>query len=423
MSTPRVIVIGGGFGGLNLIKSLKNKNVRITLIDKTNHHLFQPLLYQVATSSLFPTQIASPLRDFMQSQQNLSVIMGEVIRIDKIKKIVVLQNGNEFSYDYLVVATGTTHSYFGHKEWENWAVGLKTLSDAVNIRDKILTSFETAELEGSLSGNAPSLNFAVIGGGPTGVEMAGAISEICRESLKGQFKYIKPETSAVYLIEAASRILPTYPEKCSSQAKKDLEKLGVKVLLNTKVLDISKEGINLGDLFLSTQNIIWAAGNQASSFLKTLDTPLDKCGRVIVESDLSIPGEQNVFVIGDASHVKTKEGALVPGVAPAAIQEGKYVAQIISQKQKARQPFVYFDKGSMATIGKGKAIACKGSLQLGGFIAWLAWCFIHILYLVGFKNRLAVMWDWMYTFATGKRKGRIIYNCVSKNRVSEIDNK
>ncbi|MBS0620062.1 MAG: NAD(P)/FAD-dependent oxidoreductase [Verrucomicrobia bacterium] len=410
MARAKVVIIGGGFGGLNVAKALKKADLDVLLIDKTNHHLFQPLLYEVATAALSPGEIATPLREILRHQENTTVIMGEIVHIDTAKKQLTIANGDLIHYDYLVISTGARHSYFGKDEWERYAPGLKTVSDALKIREQILISFEKAERLDNMAEAAKYLNFVVIGGGPTGVEMAGAIAEIAYKTLFKNFRRIKPEKSQIYLVEALPHILPVYPEKLSEHARRDLESMGVKVLTGKMVSNINAEGVQIGDLFIESQNIIWAAGNQVSPLLKTLGVPLDKAGRAIVGPDLTIPGHPEVFVIGDAASCAGKDGKPLPGVAPAAIQEGKYVAKILAKQtpQSQRKPFNYFDKGSMATIGKAKAIVVFRKLQVTGFIAWMMWAFIHVLYLIGYRNRLSVLLEWTATLLTGERGVRLI---------------
>ncbi len=410
MAYTKVVIIGGGFGGLNAAKALKGARMEILVIDRTNHHLFQPLLYEVATAALSPGEIATPLREVLRHQENTSVIMGEVIHVDTKKRQITMANHDILGYDYLVIATGARHSYFGNDAWETHARGLKTVNDAVKIRENILISFEKAERLDSFAEAAKYLNFVVIGGGPTGVEMAGAIAEIAHKTMYKNFRRVRPENSKIYLIEALPHILPSYPEKLSRRATQDLEHMGVKVLTGKKVTNINEEGVQVDDQFIACKNIIWAAGNQASPLLKTLEIPLDRVGRAIVDLDLSIPGYPEVFVIGDAACVMGKEGKPLPAIAPAAIQEGKYVAKSIREgiPKDQRKPYEYFDKGSMATIGKAKAIAVFGKLQFTGFIAWLAWAFIHVVYLVGFRSRIGVMLEWGATLITGQRGVRLI---------------
>lgn len=409
MAYTRIVIIGGGFGGLSAAKALKKAKLEILLIDKTNHHLFQPLLYEVATAALSPGEIATPLREILRHQSNTSVIMGEVISIDKSAKKCTLSNGHSIDFDILIVATGARHSYFGNDGWEAFAPGLKTISDALKIREQVLISFEKAERLDSISEAAKYLNFVIIGGGPTGVEMAGAIAEIAHKTLFKNFRRIRPETSKIYLIEALPMILQTYPEALSLKAKADLEAMGVKVLTETKVTDVNANGVQIGDQFITCKNIIWAAGNQASPLLKTLGCPLDRSGRVLVEPDLSIPDCSDIFVIGDAACVKQNEKP-IPATAPAAIQEGKYVAELIEHgiPKEHRRPYCYFDKGNMATIGKAKAIVAYKSLQLTGFFAWLIWAFVHIFYLIGFRSRFGVMLEWCSALITGQRGVRLI---------------
>lgn len=410
MANAKVVIIGGGFGGLNVAKTLKNTQLDVLVIDKTNHHLFQPLLYEVATAAISPGDIAAPLREILRYQQNTTVIMGEVVAVDKNAKQVTISNGNKISYDYLVISIGARHSYFGRDDWEPFAPGLKTISDALKIREQVLISFEQAERLDNPSESAKFLNFVIIGGGPTGVEMAGAIAEIANKTLFKNFRRIKPEESKIYLIEALPQILPMYPDQLAKKATHALESMGVKVLTGKKVTDINSNGVQIEGMFIESMNIIWAAGNQVSPLLKSLDVPLDRAGRVIVGPDLSIPDRPEVFVIGDAAHLVGKDGKPLPGVAPVAMQEGRYVAKIIKQglSKERRLPFVYFDKGSMATIGKAKAIAMFGKIQLSGFFAWLMWAFVHIMFLIGFRNRLTVMLEWAAMMFTGKRGVRLI---------------
>jgi NADH dehydrogenase len=416
MAYTKVVIIGGGFGGLNVAKALNHAKLDILLIDKTNHHLFQPLLYEVATAALSPGEIATPLREVLRHQENTTVIMGEVIEIDKSNKQITIANGDIFGYDHLIISIGARHSYFGQEEWERFAPGLKTISDALKIREQVLISFEKAERLDSISEAAKYLNFVIIGGGPTGVEMSGAIAEIANKALFKNFRRIKPEESKIYLIEALPQILPMYPDKLAQRATKDLENMGVRVLTGKKVIEINENGVKTDDMFIESKNIIWAAGNQVSPMLKTLGVPLDRAGRVIVGPDLSVPDHPEIFVIGDAAHFVGKEGKPLAGTAPVAVQEGRYVAKLIKNAipKEKRQPFTYFDKGNMATIGKAKAIAVIGKFQFSGFLAWLMWAFVHILYLIGFRNRLGVMLEWAATMFTGERGVRIITRPIDK---------
>jgi NADH dehydrogenase len=416
MPNKKVVIVGGGFGGLNVAKKLKKSPLDILLIDKTNHHLFQPLLYEVASAALSPGEIAIPIREILRKQDNATVVMGEIVQVDKKNHQVILGNGEKIDYDYLVLAVGARHSYFGKDDWEKFAPGLKTIKDALTIREEILLSFEQAERIDHGANIEKYLNFVIIGGGPTGVEMAGAISEIAQKTMFKNFRRIKPEESKIFLIEASPRILQAFPEKLSKKAQEGLEKLGVTVITGKKVTNITEDGVQVEETFYPCKNIIWAAGNQASPLLKTLDVPLDRQGRVIVEPDLSIPGHPEIFVIGDASTSMGPDGKPLPGVAPVAIQEGKYVASILKKQlpKEQRPPFVYFDKGSLATIGKGKAIAWVGKIQLYGVLAWFMWCFVHIAYLVGFRNRFSVMFEWFIFYITGQRGARLIYSSMEK---------
>ncbi|MGH2613537.1 MAG: NAD(P)/FAD-dependent oxidoreductase, partial [Rhabdochlamydiaceae bacterium] len=368
-------------------------------------------------ATLSPGEIGIPIREILRKNENTTVLMGDVIQVDKNTRQVVLANGEKVSYDYLVLSVGARHSYFGNEAWEKYAPGLKTIKDALKIREDILISFETAERLDNIQEASKYLNFVIIGGGPTGVEMAGAIAEISHKTLFKNFRRIKPEESKIYLIEATPHILPMYPPALSKRAKQDLEKLGVQVLEGKKVTRINEEGVEVEGTFYPCKNIIWAAGNQASSLLKTLDVPLDRQGRVIVEPDMSLPNYPEVFVIGDAACAMGKDQKPLPGISPVAIQEGKYIAKIIKNQtpKEKRKPFKYFDKGSMATIGRAKAIAMIGKLQFTGLIAWLIWCFIHIVYLIGFRSRLTVMLEWIFFYLTGQRGARLIYRSVENS--------
>ncbi|HNA62876.1 MAG TPA: NAD(P)/FAD-dependent oxidoreductase, partial [Rhabdochlamydiaceae bacterium] len=380
----------------------------------TNHHLFQPLLYQVASAALSPNEIAIPIREILRKQKNTTVMMGEVVNINKTSHEIILGNGEKVYYDYLVLAVGARHSYFGNDAWEKYAPGLKTVKDALTIREDILISFEKAERLDSITEAAKYLNFVIIGGGPTGVEMAGSIAEIAHKTMFKNFRRIKPEKSKIYLIEATPNILAMYPPDLANKAKGYLEKMGVRVITGKKVTNITEDGVQVEETFYPCKNVIWAAGNQASPLLKTLNVPLDRQGRVMVEKDLTIPGHPEIFVIGDAACTLGKEGKPLPGVGPVAIQQGRYIANIIKKQQapEKRPPFKYWDKGSMATVGKGKAIAMIGKIKMSGIIAWFMWCFIHIAYLIGFRNRITVMIEWILFYLTGQRGARLIYSSV-----------
>lgn len=406
MKKKQVIIIGGGFGGINAAKSLKNANVDILLIDRTNHHLFQPLLYQVASAALSPGNIAMPIREILRKQKNISVIMGDVSAIHKEKMCVEMKNGERFSFDFLIVAVGARHSYFGNDHWEHFAPGLKSLSDALTVRENILLAFERAERSHSKEEIKKELRFVIIGGGPTGVEMAGSVAEIAHKTLFDNFRHIAPEHSEILVIEGSPRLLHAFPEELSKKAQKDLEGMGVKVTTGVHVTNITKDGVYIGEKFIPTSNVIWAAGNQASPLLKTLNVPTDRAGRVIVEPDLTIPDHPEIFIIGDAALALNEKKQSLPGIAPVAIQQGRYAAKVI--KKGKRTPFHYFDKGTMATIGKAKAVATIGKYRFSGFLAWLSWCFIHVFYLVSFPKRIFVMTQWFFWYLTGNRSVRII---------------
>lgn len=421
MASTKVVILGGGFAGFNAAKTLGNAKFDVWLIDKTNHHLFQPLLYQVATAALSPADIAKPIREILSNYPNITVLMGAVISIDKDHRLITFQNGETLGYEYLIVALGANHSYFGHDAWEAFAPGLKTMSDALRIRERILISFEKAERCDSISEAQKYLTFIVIGGGPTGVEMAGAIAEIAHETLLRNFRRIDTTKTKVYLIEGHSLILPVFPPRLSKKAQAYLEQFGVQVIPGRRVTEVTHEGVMVDQTFIASRNVIWAAGNQASPVLKTLNCPLDRQGRVIVDADLSLPGYPDLFVIGDAASAMDKEGKPLPGLASVAIQQGRFVAHMIRRKwaKKDRPPFRYFDKGMMATIGKTKAIGLFGKIQFSGFTAWLAWCFVHIMYLIGYRNRVIVLIHWLASYFTRQRGARLIYRSIDEEMASE----
>ena len=417
----KLIVIGGGFAGLNLIQSLKRAPIDITLIDKRNHHLFQPLLYQVAPATFSPRDICATFRDIYAKQKNTAVVMGEVVQIDKEEKKVILGNGDSFDYDYLAVAVGSKHSYFGNDKWEALAPGIKTITDALKIREHILTSFEKAERLDSITETPKYLTFVIVGGGPTGVEFAGSIAELSRITMRENFLNIKTEKTRVFLVEAFDRILPSFHPKLSIQTKLDLEKMGVTVLTKHAVTDITEDGVRLGDIFIESKNVIWAAGNTIPIVMKTIGAEQDKQGRVIVEKDLSVPGYPEIFVLGDAAHLKTKKGTPLPGVATVAVQQGRFIGALLKEEilknriPKHRQTgFKYFDKGSLATIGTGKAVCSIGKFNLSGILAWLIWAVVHVAYLSSFRNRLSVMLEWSIHHLTGTRSSRIIHSTIDE---------
>ncbi len=408
MIKKKVVIIGGGFGGLNSALALKNANVEITLIDKTNHHLFQPLLYQVATAALSPGDIAAPIRAILKRQKNVRVIMDEIVEIDRKNKKVIGKEC-EAEFDYLIIATGARHSYFGKSEWEKFALGLKTIRDALSIREKMLISFERAERLNDPKEIEKCLTFVIVGGGPTGVEVAGAIAEISKKTMLQNFRNFDPSHTKIILLEAGERILSTYDPELSYAAQVALEELGVNVWVNKMVTGINEKGVMVGDKFIETPNVIWAAGNNASAMLKTLNAELDGSGRVIVKTDCSVKEEPNIFVIGDAANFSENNKPL-PGVAPVAIQQGKYVADIITKRtpRERRKPFKYFDKGNLATIGRAKAIMEVGKFKLSGFLAWLMWGVVHIMFLISFRNKYKVMSEWLYYYLSYKHGIRLI---------------
>lgn len=406
---PRVVIIGAGFAGLNLAKSLARLPLDVLVIDRTNHHLFQPLLYQVATAGLSPGEIAAPVREILARQPNARVVLAEVTAID-LPRRVVTADGHEFSYDFLAVATGARHSYFGNPQWETHAPGLKTLGDALDLRRRILGAFERAELSEDPAEREACLRFAVVGGGPTGVEMAGAIAELARFTLDREYRRIRPADARVLLVEAGQRILPAFPEKLSATAARQLERLGVEVCCGQSVTRVDAEGVQIGDSSLAARTVVWAAGNAGSPLGRMLGTPLDRVGRVIVEPDLSIPGHPHVFVLGDLAHCVDEDGDPLPGVSPVAIQQGRRTAVNIHRilHGGTTTPFRYFDKGSMATIGRNAAVAHIGSLAFGGVAAWLAWLLVHLVFLIGFRNRTAVLLRWIHAYFTYRKGARII---------------
>ncbi|MCK9279098.1 MAG: NAD(P)/FAD-dependent oxidoreductase [Melioribacteraceae bacterium] len=404
----KIIIIGGGFGGLNAAKELKDVDAEILLIDKANHHLFQPLLYQVATAALSPADIASPIRAILNKQKNITVLMGEVISIDTNSKKILTED-SEYKYDYLILAPGSRHSYFGNDAWEEFAPGLKTINDAINIRQRILTSFEQAEKLHLKDEQEKYLTFVIVGGGPTGVEMAGAISEIASKILLKDFRNIDSSMTKIILVESLDRILTMYDPSLSEAARRNLEKMGVNTLLNTRVTNIDEKGVYIDGVLTETPNVIWAAGNSIPKITKTLKVETDRSGRIPVENDCSIKEHPEVFVIGDAASY-IHEGKPLPGVAPVAIQQGKFVGKTITNELngKKREEFHYFDKGNLATIGRAKAVMQIGKIKISGIIAWIAWIFVHIMYLIGFRNRYKVMSEWIWYYFTYRHGMRLI---------------
>lgn len=410
VNRPRVVVIGAGFAGINAAKSLSRAPVDMTVVDRKNHHTFQPLLYQVALAALSPAEIASPIRTVLSHARNTEVLLGLVTGFDLEKKLVRM-DGSELPYDYLIVAAGATHAYFGHPEWEEFAPGLKTLEDATEIRRRILTTFETAEREKITRNISLPLNFVIVGGGPTGVELAGAIADISKHQLQQDFRAIDPRQSRIILLEGGPRVLPTYPEDLSASAERQLRQMGVEVRTNALVTNIEPDSVSIGKEKIPATVILWGAGVAASPLGKMLGVPTDRAGRVIIEPDLSIPGHPEVFVAGDLASAKRANGKPVPGVAPAAIQMGKFAARQIKRAiaNKPREHFEYLDKGSLATIGRSHAIAdFPGKIHISGTLAWLAWLFIHLFFLIGFRNRLFVLTEWAWAYITYNHSARLI---------------
>jgi NADH dehydrogenase len=428
----RVVVVGAGFGGLSAAQALAGAPVSMTVIDRKNHHTFQPLLYQVATAGLSPGEIAAPIRSILRHHKNVEVLMAEVTGFDLERRVVetVLQSEpQEVPYDSLIVAAGASHAYFGHDEWQALAPGLKTVEDALEIRRRVLLAFELAEREASAGESRDPLNFVVVGAGPTGVELAGTLAEICRHALAHDFRSIDPRLTRIHLIEGGPHVLPAYPEDLSRSALEQLERLGVEVLTSTLVTKIEPGAIYMGETRMNAAVILWAAGVAASSLGKKLGVPIDRAGRVLVNPDLSLPGHPEVFVIGDLAALNDASGKLLPGVAPVAILEGRFVAKLIRREihremelaptspapsePVPRPAFHYFDKGSLATIGRAAAVAEFGRIHISGFMAWLAWLFIHILFLIGFQNRMLVFMQWAWSYFTYERGARLITGSTS----------
>lgn len=415
-SKKHVVVVGGGFGGISVVKELKKSNINVTLVDKRNHHLFQPLLYQVATAALNPGDIAMPIRGIFGKYDNIRTVMDNVVEIDKEANSIQLESGDSLGYDYLVLAPGAQYNYFGNDDWAEHAPGLKTLDNALEIREKLLISLEKADQISDKENRKPYLRYVVIGAGPTGVETAGAIAEIAKRNMMRDFKSLSPSETEVYLVEAADGVLNGYPDKLSNKAKKTLEKMGVNVLLNSPVTDIREDGIEIDGRFIETPNMVWAAGVKASPLIEVLDCEIDKMGRAIVNKNLTIPGSDNIFVIGDAAHFKDEDGNPLPGLAPVALQMGRYVGDSIKKGKHISdaKPFHYVDKGTMATIGRAKAVADVRGFTFSGFPAWLLWCFIHIFFLIGFRNRFRVFAEWSWYYITFKRGVRLITGRLAK---------
>ncbi len=421
---PRVVIVGSGFGGLNAAQGLAKAPLKITLIDRRNYHTFQPLLYQVATAGLSPGEIAAPVRSILRSHKNVEVLMAEVLGFNLERKTVETSDA-EIPYDYLIVAAGSSHAYFGHDEWEPLAPGLKTIEDALEIRRRILLAFELAERQAAAGQAFMPLNFVVVGGGPTGVELAGTLAEISHHALTHEFRSIDPARTHILLVEGGPRVLPTYPEDLSLSAQKQLQHLGVEVRTSALVTQVEPGAVTVGQTRIAATVILWAAGVAASPLGKKLGAPVDRAGRVLVQPDLSVPGHPEVFVIGDLASLKDEHGKMLPGVAPVAIQQGRFVAKLIRKETKqvgtdafvrpversstaSRPAFHYWNKGSLATIGRAAAIADFGKIHISGFLAWLSWLFVHILFLIGFRNRLLVFIQWAWSYVTYERGARLI---------------
>ena len=408
-NNPRVVIVGAGFGGLVAARALARYPVRITLIDRQNFHTFQPLLYQVATAGLSPGEIAAPIRWILRNRRNVEVLMAEVQDFDLARKVVKLPDG-EISYDYLVVASGASHAYFGHDEWEPFAPGLKTIEDALEIRRRVLLAFELAERQANSEHEHVQLNFVVVGGGPTGVELAGTLAEIARRALTNEFRTIDPRKTRIVLLEGGPRILPAYPDDLSRSAEEQLKRLGVEVHTSAMVTNVTPGTVHMGETQLPAAVILWAAGVAASPLGKKLGAPVDRAGRVAVNPDLSLPGHPEVFVIGDLATLKDENGKPLPGIAPVAMQEGKATAHNIGAEMRGepRKNFHYFNKGNLATIGRAAAVAEFGKIHISGFLAWLAWLFIHVFFLIGFRNRIIVLVQWAWSYFTYERGARLI---------------
>ena len=407
--TSRVVIVGAGFGGLNAARSLAHEDVHITIVDRKNFHTFQPLLYQVATAGLSPAEIAAPIRSVFRGKKNIVSLLEEVQDFD-LQRRIVKTSEQELPYDYLVVAAGVTHDYFGHNEWEPYAPGLKTIEDALEIRRRVLLAFELAERQAASGDKHEALNFVVVGAGATGVELAGTLAEITHHVLAHEFHSIDPRSAKILLLEGGPRVLPAFPEDLSRSAEDQLRRLGVEVRTNTLVTQIEPGAVRFGGTRLVAPVILWAAGVAASPLGKKLGAACDRAGRVLVEPDLSLPGHPEVFVIGDLAALKDESGKWLPGVAPTAIQQGKFVAKTIARDlaHEPRKNFKYWDKGSLATIGRAAAVAQFGKIHISGFVAWLAWLFVHIFFLIGFRNRILVLTQWAWSYLTYERGARLI---------------
>ena len=414
-----MVIVGAGFGGLNAARALASAPVQIIVIDRKNHHTFQPLLYQVATAGLSPGEIAAPIRSILSRHKNVEVLMAEVTGFD-LKRRLVETPELQIPYDYLIVAAGSSHAYFGHDDWELFAPGLKTIEDALEIRRRVLLAFELAERQAASGRASEPVNFVVVGAGPTGVELAGTLAEISRHALAHEFRSIDPKRTHILLVEGGPRVLPAYAEDLSRSAQEQLQRLGVEVRTSAMVTKVEAGAIHIGGTHMQATVILWAAGVAASPLGRNLGVALDRAGRVLVQPDLSLPGHSELFVIGDLAALKDEHGKMLPGVAPVAIQQGRFVARLIRSEiasrpntQSARASFHYWDKGSLATIGRAAAVAEFGKIHISGFMAWLAWLFVHILFLIGFRNRLLVFIQWAWSYVTYERGARLITGSTS----------
>ncbi len=408
-ATPHIVIIGGGFGGLDAARAFRGAAVRVTVLDRHNYHLFQPLLYQVATASLSPADVASPIRWILRRQRNVEVLLAHALQIDVRTRTVTLDRGDIEAYDYLIVATGASHTYFGHTEWAERAPGLKTLDDALEMRRRVLLAFEAAERETDPAAQRRLMTFVIIGGGPTGVELAGALAEIARQSLRHDFRRIRPESARILLLEGGPSLLGTFPEPLRDAARASLTRLGVEVRTDAKVVDVNSDGVQAGDEHIPASTVLWAAGVAASPLAKSLGVPLDRVGRVLAEPTLTIPGHPEIFVVGDVCALQ-QDGQWLPGVAQVAMQGGAHAARNVRRAIRGEplQPFRYRDYGIMATIGRGAAVGVVSGLRITGWFGWLFWIFLHIFWLIGFRTRIGVMTEWAWAYVTFQRRVRLI---------------
>ena len=424
-SSPQVVIVGGGFGGLTAAKELAGKGVRVTLIDRTNHHLFQPLLYQVATAGLSPADIAQPIRHILRDAKNIEVVMGEVDWIDCDSKQIQTTDNISYTYDYLILAAGARHSYFGHDEWEAFAPGLKSLEDVIELRRRILRAFEAAEMADSEEDRQAALTFTVVGAGPTGVEMAGAIAELAHKTLAEDFRRIDSRSARILLLDGAPRVLPSFPEDLSRSALAQLKRMGVEVHTGAIVKDVNNRGVTVNGEFVPSRTVVWAAGNAAAPIGNSFGAETDRAGRVVVNEDLSVPGHPEIFAIGDMACFKHQTGQPLPGVSPVAMQMGRRASKniLLLIQGKKPEPFRYFDKGSMATIGRNKAIADLKFARFGGYLAWLTWLFVHLIFLVGLRNQLLVLFQWTWSYLTFGRGARLIYGTFRPKKEPVMETK